>query len=315
MALLTTDVAAGEAHAPPPAPTPSRRVINALRSRPSVVLSVGFVALIVLTAVTAPLLTGITGWGPLKFDPSAIDPNLGGAPRGALGGISAEHWFGVEPQNGRDIFARIAYGAQVSLSIAFAATVLTTVIGVVLGMAAGFFGGWVDQLICRVMDFLMAFPALIFMIALLSSLPQGNRPVLLVLVLSFFGWPYVARIIRGQTLSLAKREFVEAARSSGGRRLAIVFAEILPNLRGTIIVMSTLSVPGYIGTEAGLSFLGVGVNPPTPSWGKMIYTAVPWYAVDPMYFLIPGIFLFLTVLSFTVIGDHLRRTLDAGEAA
>lgn len=297
------------------APTPRRRVLAGVRGRPAVLLSIGFIALIALMALTAPLLTRISGHGPLRFDSAAIDPDLGGVPRGSLGGISADHWLGVEPQNGRDVFARIVYGARTSLLIAFSGTALTTLIGVVLGMLAGFYRGWVDQVICRVMDFLMAFPSLIFMIALLSSLPSGNRPVLLVLVLSLFGWPYLARVVRGQTLSLANREFVEAARSSGATKRAIVFREILPNLKGTIIVMATLAVPGYIGTEAGLSFLGVGVNPPTPSWGKMIYTAVGWYAVDPMYFLIPGTFLFLTVLSFTVLGDHLRRELDAGWAA
>jgi peptide/nickel transport system permease protein len=297
------------------APTPARRVITALRTSPAVVLSVAYIAAVVLLAVLAPVLARITGWGPYDFDATAINADLGGIPIGPLGGVSAEHWFGVEPQNGRDIFARIAQGAQVSLLIAVSATLVTTVVGVVLGMVAGFYGGWVDQTISRVMDFLMAFPALIFMIALLSALPAGNRPVLLVIVLSIFGWPYVARVIRGQTMSLRNREFVEAARASGAGNWSIVSREILPNLRGTIIVLATLAVPGYIGTEAGLSFLGVGVMPPTPSWGQMIASSVGWYTVDPMFFLIPGTFLFLTVLSFTVFGDHLQKALDAGDAA
>lgn len=305
-----------EMAAPPVgAPTPAKRVVAALRTSPPVILSVTFVVLVVLLAVLAPLLTRITGWGPYAFDSSAIDSDLGGIPKGALGGISTEHWLGVEPQSGRDIFARIAYGAQVSMLIAVAATVVTTVIGVVFGMLAGFFGGWADQVISRVMDFLMAFPALIFMIALLSALPAGNRPALLVVVLSIFGWPYTARLVRGQTMSLRNREFVEAAQASGAKSVRIVFREVLPNLRGTIIVLATLAVPGFIGTEAGLSFLGVGVIPPMPSWGQMIATSVGWYAVDPMFFFIPGMFLFLTVLSFTVFGDHLRKVLDAGDAA
>jgi peptide/nickel transport system permease protein len=297
------------------APTPARRVIATLRRSPAVAVSVCIIAFIVLLAVSAPLLVVITGWDPYEFDPSAIDSDLGGIPLGSLGGVSSEHWFGVEPGNGRDIFVRVAYGAQVSLLIAVSATLITITIGVVLGMIAGFFGGIADQVISRVMDFLMAFPTLIFMIALLSALPAGNRPVLLVIVLSIFGWPYTARVIRGQTMTLRGSEFVEAARASGARPALIAFREVLPNLRGTIIVLATLSVPGYIGTEAGLSFLGVGVMPPTPSWGQMIATAVGWYAVDPMFFLIPGTFLFLTVFSFTVLGDHLRTALDAGEAA
>ncbi|MFC7406858.1 ABC transporter permease [Georgenia alba] len=280
--------------------------------RPSVVLSVGFLVLVTVMALFAPLITMVSGWGPYQFDESAIEPAAGGLPHGPLGGISAEHWFGVEPQNGRDLFARIVYGARVSMLIGLSATLMTSLLGVSLGMLAGFFGGVVDQVISRVMDFLMAFPALIFMIAVLSAIPQGNRPLLLVLVLSLFSWPATARVIRGQTLSLANREFVEAARASGATRPAIVFREILPNLSGTVIVMATLSVPTFIATEAGLSFLGVGVTPPTASWGQMISTAVPWYAVDPMFFAIPGTFLFLTVFSFTVLGDNLQRFWASG---
>ncbi|MBE1584650.1 ABC transporter permease [Nonomuraea angiospora] len=297
-------------------PSTSRaRVTSALLRDRGAVLSTAFLSLIVLMAICAPLISAITGHGPNDFDTAAVNTDLGGVPHGSLGGISAEHLLGVEPQNGRDILARIAYGARVSLLIAASATVLTTLLGVVLGMLAGFYQGWVDQLICRVMDFLMAFPALIFMIAILSSLPQGNRPVLLVLVISFFGWPYLARVVRGQTMTLVNREFVEAARASGASTGALVFKEILPNLRSSLIVMTTLAVPGYVGTEAGLSFLGVGVQPPTPSWGQMIFSSVGWYAVDPMYFAIPGGFLFLTVLSMTVLGDRLRAAFDAGEAS
>ncbi|WP_327581037.1 ABC transporter permease [Nonomuraea sp. NBC_00507] len=293
----------------------THRVAGALLRDRGAVLSAAFLILIVLMAVCAPLISAVTGHGPNDFDTAAVNTDLGGVPHGALGGISAEHPLGVEPQNGRDILARIAYGARVSLLIAAAATALTTLLGVVLGMLAGFRQGWVDQVICRVMDFLMAFPALIFMIAILSSLPQGNREVLLVVVISGFGWPYLARVVRGQTLTLVTREFVEAARASGASTAALVFKEILPNLRSSLIVMTTLAVPGYVGTEAGLSFLGVGVAPPTPSWGQMISSSVGWYAVDPMYFAIPGTFLFLTVLSLTVLGDRLRAALDAGEAS
>ncbi|MEU8361518.1 ABC transporter permease [Nonomuraea sp. NPDC048882] len=295
--------------------TSGRRVAAALLRDRAAVLSTVYLTLIVLMAVCAPLISAVTGHGPNEFDTAAVNTDLGGIPRGSLGGISAEHLLGVEPQNGRDILARIAHGARVSLLIAAAATALTTLLGVVLGMLAGFYQGWADQVICRVMDFLMAFPALIFMIAILSSLPQGDRSVLLVVVISVFGWPYLARVVRGQTMTLVNREFVEAARASGASTGALVFKEILPNLRSSLIVMTTLAVPGYVGTEAGLSFLGVGVAPPTPSWGQMIASSVGWYAVDPMYFAIPGLFLFLTVLSLTVLGDRLRAAFDAGEAS
>jgi peptide/nickel transport system permease protein len=304
-----------EAGQPVGPPTSTRRILTKLSRDKAALLCVAFLLLVILMAVFAPLITKISGWGPYEFDSAAINSDLGGVPHGALGGISGRHWFGVEPQNGRDLFARIVYGARVSITIALSATVLTGVLGVVFGMLAGFYRGWVDQVISRLMDFLMAFPALIFMIAILSSLPAGNRPVLLVVVISAFGWPYLARVIRGQTMTLANREFVEAARASGAKNAALVFREILPNLRGSIIVMTTLAIPGYIGTEAGLSFLGVGVSPPTASWGQMISGSVSWYSVDPMFFAIPGAFLFLTVLSLTVLGDKIRSVIDAGEAS
>lgn len=295
-------------------PASGRRLARAFLRDWGAVLSSTYIVLIILMAITAPLLVKLSGWDPYAFDQSAIDPNLGGVPLGAWGGISAEHWFGVEPGSGRDIFARIVYGAQVSMTIALSATALTSVLGIVFGLLSGYFGGWVDTIISRVMEFLMAFPALIFMIAVLSALPADNRQLLLVLVISVFGWPYLARIVRGQTMSIKQREYVESAKASGASSLQIIFREILPNLRSTIIVMTTLAIPGYVGTEAGLSFLGVGVVPPTPSWGQMIASSVGWYAVDPMYFLIPGIFLFLLVLSFTVLGDRIKKLAESGEA-
>lgn len=288
-------------------------VLRAMLRDPRIVLSGGYIAIVGLMAIFAPLIVKISGWGPYEFDQTAIDPDLGGLPRGWGGGISADHWFGAEPGSGRDIFARIVYGARVSMMIALTATALTTLIAVVMGLLAGYFGGKIDQVISRLMDFLMAFPALIFMIAVLSALPADNRSVLLVLVIAIFGWPYLARIVRAQTISLTQREFVEAARASGAGGARIVFTEILPNLRSTLLVMVTLAIPGYIGTEAGLSFLGIGVVPPTPSWGQMIATSVTWYAVDPAYFLIPSAFLFALVLSFTVLGDRLRETVESGE--
>ncbi|MGQ7311076.1 ABC transporter permease [Microbacterium arabinogalactanolyticum] len=303
-------VAGGDSESPP---ATGRRLLRAFITDWAAVLSSMYIVVIVIMAIFAPLLTMVSGWGPYEFDQSAVDPDLGALPIGAFGGISSEHWFGVEPGSGRDIFARIAYGARVSMTVAISATILTTIIGVVMGLLAGYFGGFLDTVISRIMEFLMAFPALIFMIAILSALPADNRALLLVVVISLFGWPYLARIVRSQTLSLKEREFVEAAMASGAKGSKIIFREILPNLSSTIIVMATLAVPGYISTEAGLSFLGVGVVPPTPSWGQMIASAAPWYAVDPMYFLIPGIFLFLLVLSFTTLGDRIRAITQSGE--
>ena len=291
---------------------PRRSVARVLLRDRSAMACLAYIGLVVLMAVFAPLIVRISGWDPYEFDQSAINPDLGSIPIGSWGGISAQHWLGVEPGTGRDIFARIVYGARASMLIAVSATLLTTVLGVVFGLLAGYFGGRTDMLISRVMEFLMAFPALIFMIAVLSALPADDRQFLLVVVISVFGWPYLARIIRAQTLSLKQREFVEAARASGASRSQVVFREILPNLRSTILVIVTMAVPGYIGTEAGLSFLGIGVVPPTPSWGQMIASSVTWYSVVPTYFLVPGVFLALLVLAFMVLGDHVRAAVDPG---
>lgn len=293
-------------------PDPRPGVTRALLRQPSTVACLGYIALVLLMAAFAPLIVKVGGWDPCTFDQTAIDPDLGGVPLGPWGGISSSHWLGVEPGTGRDVFARIVYGARTSMLIALAATTLTTVLGVLLGLLAGYFGGRVDMVVSRLMEFLMAFPALIFMIAVLSALPADDRQALVVVVIAVFGWPYLARIVRAQTLSLKEREFVEAARASGASRATIVFTEILPNLRSTLLVMVTLAVPGYIGTEAGLSFLGVGVVPPTPSWGQMIAGSVGWYSVVPTYFLVPGTFLALLVLSFMVLGDRVRAALDPG---
>ena len=288
-------------------PLKRRRLPRLLLSRVSTTISLVYLALIVLMAILAPVVTMISGHDPYSFDESAIDPTLGGLPIGPLGGVSGEHWFGVEPLNGRDIFARVIYGARFSLTIATLATVVTGVIGVLLGTLAGYVGGVVDQVVCRLMDFLMAFPALIFMIAILSALPGSNRMVMLVVVLSLFSWPQLGRVVRAQAMSLRTREVVEAAVASGARPRQVVFRELLPNLSGTIIVMLTLMLPQFIATEAGLSFLGVGVRPPDPSWGQMIAAAVPWYSTSPMFFVIPGVFLTATVLACMVVGDHLQQ--------
>lgn len=285
-------------------------MLRRLLAQRSAAIALAVVAGLVLVAVAAPLITWVAGSSPTAFHSDAVDPALGGLPRGAAGGISTRHWLGVEPVNGRDVLARVVYGAQVSLLIAVLATALSVVLGTALGLVAGFFGGWVDTAIGRTMDLLLSFPSLIFMIALISAAPGVDRRLLLVVVLGFFGWPYVGRIVRGQAMVLARGEFVAAARVLGASRRALLLREVLPNLTGPVLVVATMSIPGYIATEAGLSFLGVGVQAPTPSWGQMIATAVPWYAADPAYFLIPGAFLFVTVLAFNVLGDAVRDALD-----
>ena len=275
------------------------------------------VLLLVLAAVFAPLIVKAFGSPPNEFHSNLIDPVFS-TPKGRLGGISSEHLLGVEPVNGRDVFSRILYGARISLLIAFLATLLSVVLGVLFGIVAGYKGGWVDTVISRTMDVFLAFPLLLFAIALAGVVPssafglEGNslRIALLIFIIGFFNWPYMGRIIRGQTLSLREREFVDAARSLGAGTPYILFRELLPNLVAPIVVYSTLLIPTNILFEAALSFLGVGINPPTPSWGGMLNQAIDFYRVDPMFMIVPGAAIFLTVMAFNLLGDGLRDALD-----
>jgi peptide/nickel transport system permease protein len=277
-----------------------------------------FLAFLILVAIFAPVIVKLLGDPPGEFHQTLIDTDGGTLlPKGSFGGWSWHHLMGIEPVNGRDIFSRIVYGSRISLLIAFFATLLSVVIGTILGITAGFFGGWVDTAISRLMDMFLAFPLLVFAIALVGVIPdkafglQGNqlRIVLLIFVIGFFNWPYLGRIVRGQTLSLREREYVEAARSLGAKRPYILFTELLPNLIAPILVYSTLLIPTNILFEAALSFLGVGVQPPTPSWGGMLSDAVAYYTL-PSFLLWPGLAIFATVLAFNLFGDGLRDALD-----
>ncbi|GAA2289622.1 ABC transporter permease [Streptomyces hawaiiensis] len=286
--------------------------------RDKLALAGGVMVLVLIAiALLAPVITSLVGQDPEAHHEDLIDP-LFGTPTGALGGISGDHLLGVEPVSGRDIFARIIYGARISLLVGFLSAIVAVVIGTVLGVLAGFFGGWVDAVVSRVMDGLLAFPQLLFIIALVSVMPNemlgltgtGVRLFVMILVIGFFGWPYIGRVVRGQTLSLREREYVEAARSLGAGRFYILFKELLPNLVAPIIVYTTMMIPTNILTEAALSFLGVGVKPPTASWGQMLSSAIDYYDSDPMYMVVPGMAIFVTVLAFNLFGDGVRDALD-----
>jgi peptide/nickel transport system permease protein len=273
--------------------------------------------LLVLLAIFAKLIESIFGLDPNALHQNLVSPELI-APYGSFGGISWEHPLGVDPQFGRDILARIIEGSWVSLLVAFGATILSNVIGIVLGVTAGYYGGLVDTIISRIMDIFLAFPLLLFAIAISASLQTKAFGVtglklhigVLIFVIGFFSWPYMGRIIRGQTLSLREREFVFAARSLGARGPYILFKELLPNLVAPIIVYSTLLIPTNILFESGLSFLGVGIAPPQASWGGMLNQAVTFYRIDPMFMIIPGLAIFISVASFNLLGDGLRDALD-----
>ena len=285
-----------------------------------VAMTGGVVSLIlVLIAIAAWPLQAL-GWiHPNESNPEALNIQSS-MPAGAFGGASWEHPFGVDPQLGRDLMDRVIVGLQTSLSIAIMATALAMTLGVLAGVIAGYFGGWIDTVLARIMDILLAFPVLLFSIALLVILrtigeigPLGGNTlsyVALVLIIGGFGWAYPARIIRGQVLSMREKEFVESARSLGARNGRVLFKELLPNLVAPILVYATLLLPVNILTEAGLSFLGVGLNPPTASLGQMIDQASRVMRIDPTYLFVPGITIFITVLAFNLFGDGLRDAVD-----
>src|SRR6478672_6188656 len=234
--------------------------------RDKVALAGGFFVLyLIVVAIAAPLVVGLLGHPPNEFHQELIDPNTQ-IPIGPYGGMSWDFLYGLEPVNGRDIFSRVVYGSQVSLLIAFLATLLSVVISTVLGIVAAFFGGVVDTFISRTMDVFLAFPLLVFALALAGVVPDEA-----------FG-------LKGDTLRIS----------------VIVF----------IIVYSTLLIPTNILFEAGLSFLGVGVQPPTATWGGMLSDAAQWYQIDPWFMLWPGLAIFVTVLAFNLFGDGLRDALD-----
>jgi peptide/nickel transport system permease protein len=282
-------------------------------------VALGVIFFYLFVAALAPVICAVLGISPYELDGDAL--NDYGLPKGAFGGISTEHWLGVEPGTGRDIFARLIYGARASLLVGILATFLTTAIGLVIGIVAGYKRGWVDSVIGRFMDVTLAFPSFLLIIALtrpftqrLESLgvPEGNpaRMTYIVLVLATFGWVYVARVVRGQTLSLREREFVEAAKASGATSRHIIFKQLLPNLWAPVIVIVSLSLPGYVATESTLSFLGLGLMQPAASWGVMLGDSVRYYRADPTYLFIPGVALVVLVMAFNLVGDAIRDALD-----
>lgn len=234
-------------------------------------------------------------------------------------GPNSKFWFGADTA-GRDAFVRVIYGARTSLLVAFVATGFAMLIGTVLGMLAGYLRGFTDTIISRAIDILLAVPLLLFAIGIVAACGTSKQGCihgivqpglgLVIFIIAIFSWPYIARIIRGQTLSIREKEFIEAARSLGASNLRILFREVLPNLVAPIIVYTTLLVPSNILFEAGLSFLGLGVPDTTPSWGGMLSDATDVFDVAWWLMLFPGLFLIATTLAFNLLGDGLRDALD-----
>jgi peptide/nickel transport system permease protein len=272
-----------------------------------------FIVILILVAVLASPITKLVGApAPNVQETAALDDF--GLPEGP----SSAHIFGVDPI-GRDVFSRVLYGAQVSLTVAFIGTGLSVILGVILGLIAGFYRGWVDTGIARSLDVMLAFPVLLLGLGLATAcsgqngclgglIQPGLSVVIFIIVLA--NTPYVARIIRGQVLSLREKEFVEASRSLGASNRRIMFRDIVPNLVAPIIVYSTLFIPANILLEAALSFLGVGVQPPRASWGAMLSDAVSIFDVAWWFMFFPGMALLLSVLAFNLVGDGLQDALN-----
>jgi peptide/nickel transport system permease protein len=280
-------------------------------------LGVAFVVILILLALTAPLFAKFTGHGPNSLEFRTTMTDEFGIPKGP--NLDLKFYFGADLV-GRDLFVRVIYGTRTSLLVALVATGISGVIGVVLGIVAGYFRGPVDTMISRTIDLILSMPLILFAIGIvaacsvtqegcLGGLVKPGLP-LVIFIISIFSWPYIARIVRGNTLSIREKEFIEASRSLGASNRRIMFTEVLPNLVAPIIVYATLIIPSNILFEAALSFLGLGVPQSTPSWGRMLSDAARIFEFAPWLMIFPGVFLFFTTLAFNLLGDGLRDALD-----
>jgi peptide/nickel transport system permease protein len=309
MSLSTVETTASEVPAQEPAVkgiqgrTPLQLVFARLRTDRVALASVALILLVVLLAIAAPLIEAITGHSATATNvDTGTDSNGQPLPPGTGG-------FLLGTDNlGRDIMVRIAYGARVSLLVGVLATAIATIVGVVVGLFAGYYGGWLDNILARIMDVVLSFPYVLFAIVLVSVF--GSSLPLTILVIAFFSFAAIGRIVRGQALSQREKEYVEAGHSLGAGDLRIMFVDILPNLVAPVIVLATLLIPTAIIFEATLSFLGLGVQPPTPSWGNMLSDAEGVGFQAWWFYIFPMIFLLATTLAFNLLGDAVRDALD-----
>jgi peptide/nickel transport system permease protein len=273
-----------------------------LRSDKVAVASAIVIVLLCAVALAAPLIASATG----KTYAEQFR-NTGITAQGLPVGPGSQFWFGTD-NLGRDIFIRVIYGARISLLVGLSSTAIAVVAGVIVGLLAGYFGGAIDTILARFIDTVLAFPYLLLAIAI-AAIFGPNLPMVIG-VIAFFSWAALSRIVRGQTLSIKEKEYVEAARALGASPLRIMFIDILPNVLAPVIVIATLLVPSAVVFEATLSFLGVGVVPPTPSWGNMISDSLSWYTTSWWFLIFPSAALLLTTLAFNLLGDGLRDALD-----
>ena len=260
---------------------------------PQAAFGLFIIILTVLSALLAPIIA--------PLEPEAMDFDY------LLSGLSSEHLLGTD-QLGRDTLSRLIYGARIALLVSVGSIGLGVLIGVPLGLIAVYFGGWTDDIIMRLMDSLVVFPSLLIAVALAAAL--GGSVTTIIIAIGVANVPWMARVIRSQGLSIREMDFVAAAEAGGMSPARIIFRHILPNSLAPVIVQSTLSMGYAVLVEATLGFIGVGVRPPTPTWGNMLYDAFPMLEQQPMLSIFPGLAIFLLVLSFNFVGDALRDVLD-----
>ncbi|MGH3413490.1 MAG: ABC transporter permease [Marmoricola sp.] len=281
------------------------------------------VMLYVVAAIAAPILVHFGVLDPYSYHQNLTNPNLGGLPKGGLGGMSSHHPLGVEPGSGTDVLSRLWYGITFSLLIALLATLVAVALGVVLGIVSGLSGGRTDWSIMRLVDLTLSFPQTLMLlalsatgVALLAKYLPGNEHsadvngLYVILVLGVFGWANIARVIRGLVLSIREREFIDAARLLGASRRRLYFKEVLPNLWSPVLVYFTLTLPLFVSALAALQYLGVGVKAPTPTLGNILNDSTQWASSDFTYFFFPAVLIALIVISFNLVGDGLGDALN-----
>jgi peptide/nickel transport system permease protein len=282
--------------------TPFQLAWAKLRRDRVAMVSLVVIVVIVILALAAPLVAALVGHGPNdQYRQDGLTP--AGLPKPP----TAQFIMGTDDL-GRDLFVRIVYGSRISLMVGVLATLIAVGVGVVIGIVAGYFGGLVDTVLARLIDTVLSIPFLLAAIAIVSI--SGPSLTVTVIVIAFFSWSSVARIVRGQVLSIREREYVEAARSLGASDRRIMFVDILPNVLAPVIVYTTLLIPIAIVAEATLSFLGLGVPPPTATWGGMLDGSLNYYRVAWWYLLFPGLALLITTLAFNLFGDGVRDAFD-----
>jgi peptide/nickel transport system permease protein len=285
------------------------------RNKVGVVSAILSITILTLSLM-APLVTRILGLDKDELNLDLLD--VSGIP---TVGYSLEHPLGLIPGTGRDFLAQLLYGSRISFLVAIFTTLTALTIGLFIGIIGGYFRGRIDNYLGRTTDFLLAFPAFFMIVALSepmvrriegTGIAQGNaaRILFLIIFLSFFGWPGFSRLIRSQVLSIREREYVTAAQAMGASRTRIILKELLPNLWAPVIVVASLSLPGYLAAEAVYSYLGIGVQPPASTWGILLSNATRYVTVMPSFFLIAAGSLVIVVLAFNLVGDALRDALD-----